>query len=67
MEILKALLFNGTSMLLALLVAFFILYLLGKAKKKGGCGCASCNGGGAQPQVAPVGGIMDYADLLNLE
>lgn len=43
MEIVKALLLNGVSMLLALLVAFFILYLIA-GKKKGGCGC-----GGSAP------------------
>jgi len=49
METLKTIAMNGVSMLLALLVAFFLLYLLGKGGVgKSGC---SCNSSKAAPMA----------------
>lgn len=64
MELLKQLAFNGFSMLLALLVAFFLLYLFGLAKKKkGGCGCGCGGSCGGAAQAAGT----DYQTFLDAQ
>lgn len=58
MELLKTIATNGVSMLLALIVAFFLLQLFGKLKKKGGCGCGCGGGGSAAPAMVDGGEII---------
>lgn len=57
MDTLKLIAMNGVSMLLALLVAFFLLYLLGKSGmgKPDGCSCSSNKAAapGVSTDVAP--------------
>ena len=61
MEIVKTILINTTSIMLALLLVFFLVCLSKNGNKKpGGCGCGGSCGGAAQP-AAETGALVYHS------